>query len=144
MACSPGPSALVIKRIVGVGSVDDLAEQNQGGIAGQLVFLQDRLERAFLAVVAEFHVFHVVRNCIKAFGFVHHFVGRHKDEIGFLVDEFPDEPWTGYTIDLDVFAGDPFHWCLLEERCSVMRSTIELLLDCCAAYLKSSQSALPS
>jgi len=51
---------LVIERIVRVGAIDDLPKQHERRIAGKLVFLQDRLERALLAVVPEFHVRDVV------------------------------------------------------------------------------------
>jgi len=48
-----GPLRLMVKRIVGVGAVDDATEQYKCWIGGQLVFLQNRFERTFLAVVAE-------------------------------------------------------------------------------------------
>src|SRR5262245_26405223 len=52
----PRTLGLMIKRVVRVGAVDDPAEQDQRRIAGELVFLQDRLERAFLAMVTELDV----------------------------------------------------------------------------------------
>ena len=53
---------LVPKRIVGIGAVDDLAQQHQGEVAGQVVLLQNRLERTLLAVVAQFDVFDIEGN----------------------------------------------------------------------------------
>src|SRR5712664_971531 len=50
------PLRLMVQRVIGVGAVDDPPKQYQRGIAGQLVFLQDRLERALLAVMTEFDV----------------------------------------------------------------------------------------
>src|SRR5258705_9880805 len=53
---------LMVQRVIGVGAVDDPPEQYQRGIAGQLVLFQDRLERAFLAVMAKLDVFNIVGN----------------------------------------------------------------------------------
>src|SRR5262249_41897119 len=39
---------LLIEGIVGVGAVDDLAQQHERRVTDQLVFFQDRLERALL------------------------------------------------------------------------------------------------
>src|SRR5258705_7778800 len=41
---------LMIQGVIGVGAVDDPPKQHQRRIAGQLVFFQDSLKRAFLAV----------------------------------------------------------------------------------------------
>src|SRR2546423_2433785 len=46
-----GAFGLMPKRVVGVGAVDDLPEQHQRRVAVKLVLLDDRLERAFLAVM---------------------------------------------------------------------------------------------
>src|SRR5438552_2352780 len=46
-----GSFGLSIQGIIGVRAVDDLAQQDKCGVVGQLVFFQDRLERAFLAVM---------------------------------------------------------------------------------------------
>jgi hypothetical protein len=51
---------LLIQCIVGVRAVDDFAEENERAIIRQSVFFQDRFERAFLAVMAEFDVLDVV------------------------------------------------------------------------------------
>ena len=47
------PFGLVIERVIAIGAIDDPAEQHQRSIVGQLVLLQDGLERAFLAMMAE-------------------------------------------------------------------------------------------
>src|ERR1700687_1830660 len=100
---------LMIQRVVGVGAVDDPPKQHQRGIAGQLVLLQDSFERAFLAVMAKLDVFDVVRSGVEALRLRHYLLCRHKYELGVLVDKLLDEPWTGDAVDLDLFAGDPFH-----------------------------------
>jgi hypothetical protein len=46
-----GPLGLMVERVVGVGAVDDPAKQDQRRIAGESIFFQDCLERAFLAVM---------------------------------------------------------------------------------------------
>src|SRR5262249_50029943 len=104
-----GAFRLMIKRVVGIGAVDDLAQQHQRRIAGELEFLQDRLERALLAVMPELDVLHVIGNRVETFHLVHHLVDRREDELRVLVDEFPDKPRAGHAVDFYVFAGDPFH-----------------------------------
>ena len=61
------PLRLIIQRVVGVGAVDDPPEQYQRRIAGQLVFFQDSLKRAFLAVMAKLDVFDVVGMASRRF-----------------------------------------------------------------------------
>src|SRR5665811_2270374 len=48
-----GTLRLMIQRVIGVGTVDDPPKQHQRWITRQLVLLQDRFERAFLAVMAK-------------------------------------------------------------------------------------------
>src|SRR5215213_5299394 len=60
------PFGLMPERIVGVSSVDDPAEQHQCGIAVELILLDDRLERALLAVMTQFDVRHVVWNSVES------------------------------------------------------------------------------
>src|SRR5262245_3163103 len=86
---------LVIERIVGVRAVDDLTQQYQRRIPRELVFFQDRLERALLAVMAQLDILDVVGNRVEAFRLVHDFLGRHEEELRALVDKFLDEPWAG-------------------------------------------------
>jgi hypothetical protein len=62
-----GSLRLMIQGVVGVGAVDDPPKQYQRRIASQLVLFQDRLERAFFAVMTEFDVLDVVGNGVEAF-----------------------------------------------------------------------------
>src|SRR5262249_2942636 len=103
------PFGLLVKRVVGIGAIDDLAEQHQCGVSGELVLLQDRLERAFLAVVAQFDILYVIRNRAEAVDLIHDLVRWDKNKLGILVDEFLDEPGARDAIDLNVFSCDPFH-----------------------------------
>src|SRR5271154_7100624 len=59
------PFGLMVERVVGVGTIDDPAKQHEGGIARQLVLLENCLERALLAVVTKLDVLDVVGNGIE-------------------------------------------------------------------------------
>ena len=48
---------LVPEGVIGIGTVDNLAEQDQGWIVSQVVLLEDGLKRALFAVMPEFHSF---------------------------------------------------------------------------------------
>ena len=109
----PRSFGLMVERVVGVGAVDDPAQQHERGIARQLVLLEDRFERAFLAVMAKLDVLDVVGNGVEPLCLGHHLVRRRKDEFGVLVDELLDEPGAGDAVDLDVFSGNPLHLILL-------------------------------
>src|SRR5258707_12477730 len=100
---------LMVQGVIGVGAVDDPPEQHQRRIVGQLVLFQDSLKRAFLAVMAKLNVFDVVRNGVEAFRLRRHLLCGRKYELGVLIDELLDEPWTGDAVHLDLFAGYPFH-----------------------------------
>src|SRR5262249_19013419 len=100
---------LMIKRIVGIGAVDDLAEQEERVVVRQFVLLQDGLERTLLAVMTQFDTFHVIRNGIETLRFIHDLFGRDEEELRILVDEFLDQPWACDPIDFHVLAGNPFH-----------------------------------
>jgi hypothetical protein len=60
--------------------------------------------------MAQFDIFDIVGDCIEAFCLFHHLVGRHKEELGVLVDKLFDQPRTSYAVDLDVFSRDLFHF----------------------------------
>src|ERR1700736_6771942 len=45
---------LVPERIVGIGTVDDLAEQYQCRVAREIILLEDCFKRAFFAVMPKF------------------------------------------------------------------------------------------
>src|SRR5262245_39344445 len=107
------PFGLLIERVVGVGAVDDLAQENKGAVLGQLIFFQDCLERAFLAVMAQLDILDIVRNGVAPLCLVHDFFGRREDELGVFVDKLLDQPRAGNAVDFDMFARDPFHENLL-------------------------------
>jgi hypothetical protein len=111
-----------MERVIGIRAVDDLAEQNERAIVRQLVSLQNRFERAFLAVMAEFDVLDVIGNGVEPLGFVHHLVRRHEDEFRIFVDEVLDQPRAGDPIDFDAFPRNPFH-CFLHPSPTAARSS---------------------
>ena len=49
----PWTFGLIPEGIVGVGSIDDFAEQYESGVAGKVVFLNYRLEGTLFAVVSQ-------------------------------------------------------------------------------------------
>src|SRR5882757_331554 len=100
---------LVVQRVIGIGTIDDPPKQHQRGIAGQIVLLQDRFERTFLAVMTKLDILDVIGNGIEALRLRHHLLSRHEHELGVLIDELLDEPWACDAVNLDLFAGDPFH-----------------------------------
>ena len=59
--------------------------------------------------VAQLHAFGVVGNTALPLGHVEDLLRRDVDELGILVDEFPDEPRTRDPVDVGVLARDPFH-----------------------------------
>ena len=62
------PFGPMIERVVGIGAVHDPAKQHERRISRELVLLQDRLERAFLSVVAQLDVLDVIRNGVEPQG----------------------------------------------------------------------------
>src|SRR5215469_5691353 len=105
----------MVQRVVSVRAIDDPADQHKGGIACQLILLQDRLKGTLLTVVTKLDIFDVIRNGFKPLCLSHHLIGRCKDKLGVLVDELLDEPGASHTIDLDVFASNPLHRILLSR-----------------------------
>jgi hypothetical protein len=63
--------------------------------------------------MAELDVPDVIRSGVEPFGFRHHLVSGDENELRLLIDEFSDQPRASDPVDLDVFAGNPFHLLLL-------------------------------
>src|SRR5437879_3852806 len=91
---------LVPERVVRVGSVDDLGQENDGRVAVQLVLLRQRVEGALFAMVAELNPLHVERGCAFALGHLQYLVLRDEQKLSLRVDEFADEPRTGHSVHL--------------------------------------------
>ena len=104
-----GRLGLVPQRVVGVGAVDDLGEKNHRGVSVKLVFLYNRIERAFLAMVPELDVLHVVWNRVLPLGDGHHLGGGDKEKRGVRIDELFDQPRASDPVYLHSLARNPFH-----------------------------------
>src|SRR5882757_267890 len=59
--------------------------------------------------MAKLDVLDVVGNGVETLRLRHYLLARHEYELGFLINKFLDEPWACDAVDLDLFAGDPFH-----------------------------------
>src|SRR5436189_1850704 len=104
---------LVPKGIVGIGAVDDLAQQYQRQITDEVVLVEDSLKRTLLAVMAQFHIFHIIGRGPFALCHLHHLVVWHKEELSILVYKLFDQPGAGNAVYLDMFTVNPFHCMLL-------------------------------
>src|SRR5437870_622389 len=87
---------------------NDFAEEKKRG-AGQVIFLQDRIERYVLATMTEFAIRDVENDAIRDL----RPVGAiwEENEFRLPVNEVADQPWAGDAVDFDFFACDPFHRC---------------------------------
>lgn len=100
---------LVPERVVRVRPVDDLRQQDEGRITGEVVLLHDGVEGAFLAVMTEFYVRHVIGDGSLPLSGLHHLVGRDEQKLGLRVHELLDEPRTSHSVHLDSFSCYVFH-----------------------------------
>src|SRR6266852_3826332 len=112
------PSALRLlpQRVVGVRAIHDLAKQHQRRIRRQTVFLQNRLERTFLAVVTQFHGWHIKGHCSEFLRFAHHLLRWNKMKFRLRVHKFSDQPGARHSIDLYMFTRNPLHTPSLHIR----------------------------
>src|SRR3989442_1788041 len=93
---------------VGVRAAHNQREGTERRVV-ELVFLQERVERAALAMMTELHARDVVRDRALAFSNAHHLVLWHEQERRLLVDESADQPGTRDSIDACLLTGDPLH-----------------------------------
>jgi hypothetical protein len=100
---------LMPQRIVGVGSIDDLRQQNKCWIARQPVLFHQGVEGALLTVMSEFDVWHIVGNGPFSLSDFHYIIGWDEQELGLWVDELVDQPRAGHSINLDSLSRDPLH-----------------------------------
>src|ERR1017187_5448838 len=54
---------------------------------GELVFLEDGIERHVLTVMTQFHIGYIERCCAKPFRLLHDLVGWNEEKLGLLVHE---------------------------------------------------------
>src|SRR4051812_37790409 len=92
---------------MGVGSPNDLRQQDESGIVREPVFSKDCVERNLFAVMPQLTAWHIVDSAIANAWPVG--VMRKKNEFRAWINEFLDQPRTCDSIDFYSFSGDPFH-----------------------------------
>jgi hypothetical protein len=110
-----------LRREIGPSGVRAAHDGRQpvDGLVFDLVCLDDGVERALLAVVAEFRARRVVGDRAGLGGNALDLFDRDEQKLGFLVDKGADESWARNSVDLHIGAGDPFHGGLLEVTSAV-------------------------
>jgi hypothetical protein len=106
---SAGAFGLTVKGVVRIGPIDDPAQQNQCRIAGQVVFLKNRLKGTFFRLMPKLHVGYIKRDAPFPGGFTDDLVGGNEEKFCLPVDEFFDQPGTGDPVNHYAFASNPFH-----------------------------------
>src|SRR5258708_29088007 len=97
------------QRVVSARAIHDLSKQRERRIPRQFVFLQNRLERTFLAVVTQFHGWHIKGHCSEFLRLAHHLLRRNKMKFRLRVNNFSDRPGARHSIDLYMFTRNPLH-----------------------------------
>src|SRR5262245_19385194 len=100
------------RPVVGIRASHDGRERGEGRI-GELVALDERVERAAWTVMTELDVGNVVRNRGFALRDVSNLVRWDEQEFRLWIDEPRDQPRTGDAIDTRALAGYPLHADLL-------------------------------
>src|SRR6266536_4717297 len=97
-----------------ISRAHNLAQQSKRWI-GQFVFFQDRIERNIFAVMPEL----AVRNVEDDFVFDLRPVStvRKENKLSCRVNKMLDQPRTCGPVDLDFFAGNPFHGLDTRRSC---------------------------
>src|SRR5436190_1572385 len=73
------------------------------------VFLNKIIERAFVIVMGEFHVWYIKWNRIQFVSLRFDVDKWNIKDFGLRINETLDEPRTGYPVNLGSFPCDPFH-----------------------------------
>jgi hypothetical protein len=103
------PFRLLVERIVRVGPVDDLPDQDQRRIRREIVLLEDGLERALFPMMPQLHSGDIEGGRPKAICFRRYLLGGDEDKLSLRIDKLPNQPGASDAVDLDMGAGDPFH-----------------------------------
>src|SRR5260370_10601114 len=119
---------------VGVRAAHNQCEGTERRVV-ELVFFQERVERAAVAMMAELDARDVVRDGALAFSNAHHLVLWHEQERRLLVDKSADQPGTRDPVDARFFTGDPLHASLPYFRLLVWSSAA---FRTCATFTGSS------
>src|ERR1700737_974255 len=73
-----------------------------------LVNTQDGIERAAVALMREFHAIDVVGDSTRLLGNGKNLILRDVDKLRIGIDEAPDQPGAGNSVDLRMFSRHPF------------------------------------
>src|ERR1700675_2666520 len=90
----------------GVGAPDDCREMIERLVL-DVVDAQDGIERAAFALMGEFHAVDVIGNSTRLLSNRDYLILRDVGELRIGIDEAPDQPGAGNTIDLRVFSRLP-------------------------------------
>src|SRR3989304_6303220 len=107
--CQAGTFRLAVEGVVGVGAVDDPAEQHQGRVGGQVILVEDGFEGTPLAVMPQLGAGAGERNRSEPLRLIRHPVRRDEDELRRRIDELTDEPGAGDPLNLAAGPRAPFH-----------------------------------
>src|SRR5688572_17009361 len=91
--CNPAQTFTRWMRIrrMRVGGADDFTKKHERAV-GEVVFLENGIERHVLAVMAEFAAVNVEGSRVQFERFGFDLVCGHKDELGLRINELLDEP----------------------------------------------------
>src|SRR5713101_1749959 len=104
-----GTLRLSVKRIVGIGAVHNLREENPLRLIPKIVLFEDCLERTLFPMMSELDSLHVKRNCSEPLCLVQHLRCRHKEELSVRIYKFLNQPGASHPVDVDSLARDPLH-----------------------------------
>ena len=90
-----------------ISRAHNLTQQNERRL-GELVFLQDRIERNVFAVMPQLAIRHIEYDSVSDPEPVG--IAWQESKFRICVDEFFDQPWARYAIDLNFLASDSYHW----------------------------------
>jgi hypothetical protein len=108
----------------GVRPSNDLGEIAQAGIV-KFVVVQECVKTALIAAVTEVGALDIERNCAPRSRKAKHIVCGREQKRRVLVNEPRNQPWTGHTIDLRPFAGNPAHVTSgVERQLAATRSSV--------------------
>src|SRR6266852_5212213 len=105
----PRALRLLPQSIVGIRAIHDLPKQQERRIARQIVFLQNRLEGTFLAMVAQLYRGNVKWRRPQLLRLAHHLLRRHEMKFRRRVHKLSNQPRARHSIDLYMFTRNPIH-----------------------------------
>src|SRR5712692_2973072 len=90
-------------------ALHDLPKQHERRIPRQIVFLQNRLEGTFLAMMPQLYRGNVKWRSSQLLRLAHHLLRRHKMKFRRRVHKLSNQPGARHSIDLYMLTRDPLH-----------------------------------